>query len=217
MHAILVLGKLGRYQEAEQRSEELARRFPDQAVRIILVRVEILTKQNSYDQALVLLNSALEEHPGQSELLYSRALVAERLDRLDILEADLGVLLEKDPEDVNALNALGYTLVDKTTRLQEARKYLERAIRLKPNDPVIVDSYGWLQYKLGNYSEALEYLNRAFNENPDPEIAAHLGEVLWVSGRTHEAKSVWKKAISADPKSEYLLKVKDQFPEAFID
>lgn len=217
LHALLALGKLGRYQEVKSRSEELARRFPDQAVRIYLVQVELFTKQKSYDQALALLNSALKDHPEQSELLYSRALVAERLDRLDILEADLGKLLEQNPEDVNALNALGYTLVDKTTRLQEARKYLERAIRLKPNDPVIVDSYGWLQYKLGNFSEALDYLNRAFKENPDPEIAAHLGEVLWVSGQTREAKSVWKKAISADPESEYLLKVKDQFPEAFPD
>ncbi|MCI0654715.1 MAG: tetratricopeptide repeat protein [Methylococcaceae bacterium] len=217
LNAVLVLGKLGRFQEAETRIEELHRRFPDQAVRIDLVRVELLTKRKEYDRALAVLNSALKKHPGQSELLYSRALVAERLDRLDILEADLGMLLRKNPEDVNALNALGYTLVDKTSRFQEAQKYLDQAIKLKPDDPVIIDSYGWLQFKLGNHQKALEYLRRAFSENPDPEIAAHLGEVLWVSGQISEAKDVWHKALVADPQSDYMLNIKNRFPEAFVD
>jgi tetratricopeptide (TPR) repeat protein len=217
LNALLVLGQLGRFQEADRRIDELHRRYPDQSVRIDLVRVELLTKRKKYNEALTVLNEALIKHPRQSELLYSRALVAERLDRLDILEADLGILLEKNPEDVNALNALGYTLVDKTSRLKEAQKYLEQAIKLKPDDPVIIDSYGWLQFKLGNHQKALEFLRRAFQENPDPEIAAHLGEVLWVSGRIREAKAVWRKALVADPESDYLLNVKDRFPEAFID
>ncbi|MGR9106075.1 MAG: tetratricopeptide repeat protein [Gammaproteobacteria bacterium] len=217
LNAILVLAKLGRYEEADKRIAELHRQFPDQAVRINLVRVELLNKQKKYDQALAVLNAALEKQPGQSELLYSRALVAERLNRLDILEADLGLLLKKDPQDVNALNALGYTLVDKTSRLQEAERYLDQAIKLKPDDPVIIDSYGWLQYKLGHHDKALEFLRRAFRENPDPEIAAHLGEVLWVSGKTHEAKDVWRKALSANPDSDYLLNIKNRFPEAFVD
>jgi tetratricopeptide (TPR) repeat protein len=217
LNAALVLGKLGRDQEADRRIEELHRRFPDQAVRIDLVRVELLSKRKEYQKALAVLNSALNKHPRQPELLYSRALVAERLNRLDIVEADLGMLLEKNPDDVNALNALGYTLVDKTSRFTEAQKYLEQAIKLKPDDPVIIDSYGWLQFKLGRHQKALEYLRRAFSENPDPEIAAHLGEVLWVSGRTGEAKDVWRKALAADPQSDYMQNIKSRFPAAFID
>ncbi|MGH8549936.1 MAG: tetratricopeptide repeat protein, partial [Methylococcales bacterium] len=173
--------------------------------------------RKEYHKALAVLNAALKKHSHQPELLYSRALVAERLNLLDILEADLGILLEKNPDDVNALNALGYTLVDKTSRLEEAQKYLDQAIKLKPDDPVIIDSYGWLQFKLGHHQKALEYLRRAFNENPDPEIAAHLGEVLWVSGRTGEAKDVWRKALAADPQSDYILNIKNRFPAAFID
>lgn len=217
LNALLILAKMGRFQEAEARIAEMHRRFPDQSVRIDLVHVEVLTKKKDYKTALELLNASLEKFPRQPELLYSRALVAERLDRLDILEADLMILLENDPDDVNALNALGYTLVDKTTRLKEAQKYLEKAIDLKPDDPVIIDSYGWLEFKLGNYDKALEYLRRAFEEHPDPEIAAHLGEVLWVSGRTSEAKDVWRKALANDPESDYLLGVKDRFPDAFVD
>ncbi len=217
LNAVLVLGKLGRFQEADRRIEQLHRRFPDQAMRIDLIRVELLTQQKDYQQALVILNSALNKHPQQSELLYSRALVAERLNRLDILEADLGILLAKNPDDVNALNALGYTLVDKTSRLEEAQKYLDQAIKLKPDDPVIIDSYGWLQFKLGNHQKALEYLRRAFSENPDPEIGAHLGEVLWVSGHAREAKAVWRKAFVDDPHSDYLMNIKKRFPEAFTE
>ncbi|MGH8556741.1 MAG: tetratricopeptide repeat protein, partial [Methylococcales bacterium] len=217
LNAALILGQMGRFQEADQRIEEMHRRFPDQAVRIDLVRVDLLSKRKNYDQALAVLNLALNNYPQNPELLYSRALIAERLDRLDILEADLAILLEKNPEDVNALNALGYTLVDKTSRLQEARKYLDQAIKLKPDDPVIIDSYGWLQFKLGNHEKALGYLKRAFSENPDPEIAAHLGEVLWVSGHVDEAKDVWRKALIADPESDYMRHVKDRFPEAFLD
>ncbi|MGH8552720.1 MAG: tetratricopeptide repeat protein, partial [Methylococcales bacterium] len=215
LNIILVLGEMGRFQEADRRTQEMYHRFPDQGVRIDLVRVDLLNKRNQYDQALQVLNTSLNNHPQDPDLLYSRALVAERLDRLDILEADLAVLLEKNPLDANALNALGYTLVDKTTRLHEAQRYLDQAIKLKPDDPVIIDSYGWLQFKLGNHEKALELLKRAFSENPDPEIAAHLGEVLWVSGYLDEAKEVWRKALASDPDSEYMKHVKERFPDAF--
>jgi tetratricopeptide (TPR) repeat protein len=217
LNAFLALGKLGRFDEADTRIAALARRYPNQAVRIALVRVELFTKSRLYEKALDVLNSALDKNPSQSELLYSRALVADRLGRLDILEADLSLVLETDPENVNALNALGYALVDKTRRLQEAGKYLDQALKLRPDDPVIIDSYGWLQFKLGNYGQAVVFLRRAFDEHPDPEIAAHLGEVLWVSGRNKEARNIWHKALLDDPESEYLLEIKSRFPKAFVD
>ncbi len=217
LNAFLALGKLGRFGEADTRIAALARRYPNQAVRFTLVRVELLTESTQYEKAMDVLNSALDKNPSQPQLLYSRSLVADRLGRLDILEADLSLLLEMDPENVNALNALGYTLVDKTQRLQEAEKYLEQALKLRPDDPVIIDSYGWLQFKLGNYDQAVVFLRRAFDEHPDPEIAAHLGEVLWASGRNKEAMNIWYKALLADPESEYLQGVKSRFPKAFID
>lgn len=217
LNAFLALGKLGRFDEADTRIAALARRYPNQAVRIALVRVELFIESTQYEKALDVLNSALDKNPSQPELLYSRGLVADRLGRLDILEADLSLLLETDPDNVNALNALGYALVNKTQRLQEAEKYLEQALKFRPDDPVIIDSYGWLQFKLGNYDQAVVFLRRAFDEHPDPEIAAHLGEVLWTSGRNKEARNIWHKALMADPESEYLLEIKSRFPKAFID
>jgi tetratricopeptide (TPR) repeat protein len=217
LNAFLALGKLGRFDEADTRIAALARRYPNQAVRIALVRVELFIESTQYEEALDVLNSALDKNPSQPELLYSRGLVADRLGRLDILEADLSLLLETDPDNVNALNALGYALVNKTQRLQEAEKYLEQALKFRPDDPVIIDSYGWLQFKLGNYDQAVVFLRRAFDEHPDPEIAAHLGEVLWTSGRNKEARNIWHKALMADPESEYLLDIKSRFPKAFID
>lgn len=215
LSAVIELAKLNRTAEANNRLSDLRKRYPDEAVRFYLIEAEILTNKKDYSGAFELLNTALTRHPDRSELLYSRALVAERIDRLDILERDLKTILANDPDDVNALNALGYTLVDRTSRLEEAQGFLQRAINLKPDDPVIIDSFGWLQFKLGNYDLALEYLRRAFEGDPDPEIAAHLGEVLWVSGREAQAKSVWKKANQDDPGNEYIEVIKNRFPQAF--
>jgi Flp pilus assembly protein TadD len=157
----------------------------------------------------------LEELPGQVELLYARALAAEQLDRIDVLEADLRTVLEKNPNDPNALNALGYTLADRGDRLEEAKGYLDRAIELKPDDPAIMDSYGWLQYRFGNLDSALKYLRKAYELVRDPEIAAHLGEVLWESGQRQEAKKVWNNALRKDPNQDDLKKIKARYKEAF--
>jgi tetratricopeptide (TPR) repeat protein len=153
--------------------------------------------------------------PGQMELLYSRALVAEQLDRIDVLEADLRTVLEKNPDDPNALNALGFTLADRTNRLDEAKQYLDKAIELKPDDPAILDSYGWLHYRLGNNAEALEYLQKAYDLVRDPEIGAHYGEVLWESGRRQEAKRVWKEVLRKDPNHDDIKRIKARYRDAF--
>ncbi len=196
-----------RNDEAMERLRTLRRRFPEQAVRFYLLEAELLTKQQDYQGVIDLMSEGLKALPGQSELLYTRALSAERLGRLDVLERDLKTILEEDPDDVNALNALGYTLVDQTDRYSEAQGYLDKAIQMKPDDPVIIDSYGWLQYRLGNYQKALEYLQRAYKLNRDTEIAGHLGEVLWVMGRQTDARAIWKEALKQDPDNEALLKV----------
>ena len=215
MTIVSLLSSDNRLGEAQKNLRALHRRFPDQAHRFYLLEAELLNERRDYEAAFDVLSQALESMPDNSQLLYTRALAAERLNRLDILERDLLRILEKTPDDPNALNALGYTLADRTDRYEEARTYLDRAIQLKPDDPVIMDSYGWLQYRLGDFQIALDYLQRAYNLNEDPEIAAHLGEILWVKGKKDEARAVWNKALNEDPESTYLLKIKESFPAAF--
>ena len=120
-------------------------------------------------------------------------------------------MLKNDPKNVNALNALGYTLTDRTTRYQEALDLLQQAITLKPDDAYIMDSMGWLQFRLGNNAEAIKYLRRALESRQDAEIAAHLGEVLWVSGNHIEAESVWSRALRDTPDNEALTGVIKKF------
>ena len=124
------------------------------------------------------------------------------------MEADLKKILVKEPDNVEALNALGYTLLSKPGRYVEAEKYLQHALRLQPNEAVVIDSYGWLQFKLGNNEKALEYLQQAYEKQQENEIAAHLAEVLWALGRKDEAKKLFNKAIKAAPDDEYLIDFK---------
>lgn len=201
--------------EAVERLHQLRQRFPGEALRFYLMEAELLTRRDNHSGAFEVLSQALGELPGRHELLYTRALVAERIDRLDVLEADLTAILQDNPDDANALNALGYTLVDKTSRFHDAQRYLERALELKPEDPAILDSYGWLQYRLGNFESAIAYLRRAYDRTHDGEIAAHLGEVLWTNGRKEEARSIWRKAAQKEPDNEYIRRVRERFPEAF--
>lgn len=171
-------------------------------VRLYVAEVDILRRAGRYQEALKVVNEALATMPDDNELLYARAMVAEKLDRLDLLERDLKQILARDPENAHALNALGYTLADRTQRYQEALEYIERALELSPNEAAILDSMGWVQYRLGNLDKALSYLRRAYHQDQDPEIAAHLGEVLWVSGQREAAREVWNQALERDPDSD---------------
>jgi tetratricopeptide (TPR) repeat protein len=189
--------------------------YPNEALRLYLLEAELLSKNKDYEGAFELLSGAMEELPGQAELYYARALVAEQLERIDVLEADLQAVLAKKPDDANALNALGYSLAERGERLPDAKKFLDRAIELKPDDPAILDSYGWLQYRLGNLDTAVVYLRKAYERVRDPEIASHLGEVLWESGQRVEAKKVWNEALKKDPEHEDMKEIKDRYKEAF--
>jgi len=132
-------------------------------------------------------------------------MAAEKLDKLDVLEADLRRVIVLRPMDAQAYNALGYTLADRTKRLSEALTLLDKALTLSPDDPFILDSVGWAQYRSGNLPRAQEYLERAFKARPDPEIAAHLGEVLWASGQRDEAGKLWQSSLQSHPQNEVLL------------
>ena len=132
-------------------------------------------------------------------------MAAEKLDRLDVLETDLRRVITLRPDDAQAYNALGYTLADRTDRLTEAVGLLDKALSLAPNDPFILDSVGWAQFRTGNLMRAQEYLERAFKMRPDPEIAAHLGEVLWAMGQRDAAGKLWQSSLQSHPQNEVLL------------
>jgi tetratricopeptide (TPR) repeat protein len=215
VNAVSTLITMGRIPEARQRLDGIRKQHPQEALRLYLLEGELLTKGKNYTEAFALLSKALEEMPGQTELLYSRALVAEELGRVDVLEADLRAVLEKKPDDANALNALGFSLADRSERLEEAKRYIAKALELKPNDPAILDSYGWVSYRLGDNETALEYLGRAYSLFKDPEIGAHYGEVLWESGKQQEAKKIWQELARKSPDHKNVKSVMARYPEAF--
>jgi tetratricopeptide (TPR) repeat protein len=203
--AISLLAKDKQFDEANSRLSLLQSKFPKQKLRLLLVQAELYSQQKQYEKAFNLLTEALVDFPDQKELLYTRALMAERVNKPDIAEADLKKILAMDPDNVEALNALGYTLLNKPDRYADAEKYLQHALSLEPDAAVIIDSYGWLQFKLGNNEKALDYLQQAYEKQPENEIAAHLAEVLWVLGRKDEARKLFNKAIKDAPDDEYLM------------
>jgi len=203
--AVSLLIKDKEFDEAGLRLNLMQDRFPKQKLRIILMQAGLFSQREQYEKAFNLLTDALAEYPDQKDLLYTRALMAERINKLDVLEADLKKILVKYPDDAEALNALGYTLLEHADRYAEAEKYLQHALKLQPNEAVIMDSFGWLQFKLGKLGQALDYLERAYAKQQEAEIAAHLSEVLWALGRKEEARKLFSKAIKNAPDDEYLL------------
>jgi Flp pilus assembly protein TadD len=149
--------------------------------------------------AAKVLDAGLVDLPKDSNLLYARAMLREQQGELEQMEADLRDILTRDPQNATALNALGYTLADHTDRLDEALSLISEALELQPGEPAILDSMGWVLFRLGRYEEAVGYLRQAYQQFPDPEVAAHLGEVLWVSGDTEAALEVWRAAHARDP------------------
>ncbi len=174
---------------------ELETQNDDERVQLILAEAELLNEAEQYQQAMALYDEGLKRFTDNEELLYARGIAAEKLGNLDMMERDFKRILKRDPNNVQTLNALGYTLVDRTERHQEGYDYIERAYQQRPDDVAILDSMGWALYRLGRLDEAVEYLQRAAAKVRDGEIAAHLGEVLWVSGRHEEARHVWEEAL----------------------
>jgi tetratricopeptide (TPR) repeat protein len=202
-HAV-VLAKEGRIDEARAHLARLTPENNQQRVQIWQTEAQILRDARRYREAFDVLTRALEKLPNHPDLLYDQAMAAEKIDRLDVLEASLRKLIQIKPDHAHAYNALGYTFADRGIRLPEARKLLEQALALAPEDPFILDSMGWLHYRLREYDKAIDYLRRALTLRADAEIAAHLGEVLWVSGRREEAERVWAEAVRTSPANETL-------------
>ncbi len=186
---------------------------PEDVIRLFLAEGHLLHEEKQYEQAYELYSQGLLEFPKHPDLLYARALTAEYIDRVDLLESDLLIILQSDPDHANALNALGYTLADRGLRINEAEKYVERAYQLKPNDPAVMDSMGWIQFRKGNYAEAENFLRKALNLMDDAEIIGHLGELLWAQGNYEEARNLLREAMDRHPGDSYIQKLIKQFSE----
>lgn len=210
LNIALVLARQKRIEEARDHLHTLKAGSPEQGLRILLIEGQILTETGRYSEAMHLYDQALGDRYN-TELLYSRAMLAEKMGRLDIVERDLRRILEREPNNAQTLNALGFTLADRTDRYQEAYILIKRALELNPDDFYILDSMGWVLYRLGRLKEAVEYLRRAQQIRNDPEVAAHLGEVLWMMGDKAEARRVWESALKERPDDERLLRVIHRF------
>lgn len=206
----LILAKQGQIEKALGNIRSIQKAKGSNRLILIQAEGEILTEEKRYQEAMDVFNKAIEEqsHP---DLLYSRAMLAEKMDRLDILEADLKAVLAEDENNATALNALGYTLADRTDRYEEAYDYIKRAYEISPGDFYILDSMGWVLYRMGRLDEAVDYLQQALDLRNDPEIAAHLGEVFWVMGNKQAAKEVWETALEGTPTDDRLLEVIKRF------
>jgi len=194
LRSVSLLAELGSVDVALSRLEALSKKInldDNTRIKVYLAKGEVLRLMSRHKEAYTLYNSALNKSPENTDLLYARALTAEKLDLLDVTESDLKMVIMHEPENATALNALGYTLADRTERYKEAQKYILKAAQLLPDDPAILDSLGWVHFRLGQYKDAIKWLSKAFESLQDAEIAAHLGEALWMDGQIQKAQKIW--------------------------
>ena len=177
-------------------------------IRLIIIETEIFFNAEKFAHAMKIINSGLEKYKNNGAFLYTRALVAEKVNRMDIVENDLKKLIQLEPENAQALNALGYTWANNDIKLKEANSYIDKALAMEPNDAAILDSKGWVLYKLGNYLESEKYLMRALKLNDDPEIVSHVIKLLVKVDKIKDAKNVYKKYIKLKPKDKILIELK---------
>lgn len=191
--------------------DELENLNTDQQIIVIKTQATILSKAKQNKEAFDLLDAAVKNLPNTPELVYDYALAAERLQKFDLMETELRKAIAFKPDFAAAYNALGYSFADRNVKVDEAITLIQKALELSPNDHYMLDSLGWAYYRKGNLDQAINYLQKAYSINPDPEIAAHLGEVLWHKGRHDQAKKIWTDALSLDPDNEVLLATANKF------
>lgn len=199
-----ILARQGQLEQAR----ELIRRAPERSAEDLrakfVAEAAVLREVKHWREAFEVLGSANERFPDDTDLMYEQAMMAEKIDRLDEMERLLRRVIEIKPDNAHAHNALGYSLADRSQRLPEARVLIQRALELSPGDPFITDSLGWVEFRLGNAEEALRLLRRAYAARPDPEIGAHLGEVLWALDQRDEARRIWLEAKGRDAANDVL-------------
>jgi tetratricopeptide (TPR) repeat protein len=203
----ILTGKLGNLSEAHELFNALRLTDPDQAVQIYITEAQLLKDLHKPDSALKIYDEAINAYPQDADLLYARGLLAADMGKIDLAEKDLKAALAIKPDDADALNALGYTLADQTSRYSEAYAYIKKALELNPDSPAILDSMGWVLYRMKEYEQSLNYLQRAAEKFDDPEILAHLGELLWVTGDKEKARELLDKAIASHPDNHKLREV----------
>ena len=206
-----LLADQDRLDDARAHLENQRANNPERYNRLVMIEGQLLSERGHEAEFFELLEMVIKKQPENVELLYFRAMTGQSLGRLDVLEQDLLRVIEIDPGNADAMNALGYTLADQTDRHDEALVLIERALEIKPNEAAFIDSLGWVQYRLENYKDAVTNLRKALSLFDNDEVAAHLGEVLWVSGEQQEARNVWQKALDARPDSDILKRVIKRF------
>lgn len=194
-----LMAEQGELDEALADIREIRKNNPDQDENFRLLEINLLLDRDHDERALQAANEALESFPGNVRIRYARAMLLDSMDKPEQAEADLRTIIEEQPDNAVALNALGYILTTRTDRLDEARDYIERALAIDPENPAILDSMGWVLYLQGNTDESLSYLSRAWEAYADPEVAAHFGEALWQTGNQEQARSIWREGFEQDP------------------
>jgi len=191
--------------------KEIVPATPDEEFKLLQLEAEIYSSEGRYEDAFAIYQRGLERSPDNIELLYTQGMLAEKIDKLDVLETNFRRILEIEPNHVDTLNALGYTLADRTERYEEALDLVQRAYAKRPNAHYILDSMGWVMYRLQRYDEAIVFLRKALAIQEDPEIAAHLGEVLWQIGKKEEARALWTNIRAKFPDDMILQKTMQKF------
>ncbi len=183
----------------------------EQQVIVVQTQASLLNQAKRYQEAYALLENAVNTLPNTPDLVYDYAMAAERLNKIDVSERELRKLIIIKPDFAQAYNALGYSLADRNQKLDEAQSLIEKALLLSPDDHYILDSMGWVKYRMGKLDQAADYLRRAYSTQTDPEIAAHLGEVLWQQGKRDEALQTWATALQEYPDNEVLVSTAKKF------
>ncbi len=201
----------GRVAGARKHLERERAENPERYNQLIMVEAQVLSEHGFETELFDLMDLAVADDPGNIDLLYYRAMAGQKFDRLDVLERDLRRIIDIDPMNADALNALGYTLTDQTDRHEEALVLIQKALAIRPDEAAFIDSLGWVMYRLGHFEEAIVHLRRALELFQNDEVAAHLGEVLWVVGDESGARKVWQEALEYAPDSDLLKRVIERF------
>ncbi|MGE5622966.1 MAG: tetratricopeptide repeat protein [Bacillota bacterium] len=199
-----IIAKRGDMTQARQLLHELKVNGEREQTQVISAEAQLLRDANQLNAAMDVLKAGLKRFPDNTDLLYDYAMVAEKGNQLEIMETALRRIMQLAPDNQHAYNALGYSLAERNIRLEEAYALIEKALKLAPEDPYIMDSMGWVQFRLGRLKEAEDLLRRAYELRPDVEIAVHLGEVLWVKGQKADAQKFWRDAQTRDPQNDTL-------------
>jgi tetratricopeptide (TPR) repeat protein len=199
-----LLARQGQLRQARELVRRVPESTPAEGRAKLVAEAQLLREVKRWGDAFEVLAQAAVRHPDDTEVLYEQAMMAEKLDKLDDMERLLKRVIELKPDHQHAYNALGYSLADRGLRLHEARELIRKALELAPGDPFITDSLGWVEFRLGRHDEALKLLQKAYATRPDTEIAAHLGEVLWVTGQRDEARRIWREARNRDASNDVL-------------